>query len=1623
MGDVYNFVVTSPAAAFNSAGSWQDLTNPGNFGVPGPNNAAQFINNTATVTGTGMVLSLLFQPFSGTQQTIWTASVTAGSAYVALSATLKVQGGISNFGTIYDAGSIVVQPAAAAPAFKPLVIGGGGGGGGGPELDFSQLTITGSYVVGAGGRSVGSGTVYLAGVLGVSGTLDIGTNSLLTGSLAFPGATPPSTITVSGGGLLNDGYAVLGGAAGTTDTATVSGAGSRWTTARGLIIGLNGTGSMTVTSGAIVSDAYTNIGNGPGAGSVILQGGTLSETGNLSVGAKGTGTLDVAAGSTLTDGGDLYIGFSGNPPGTGTSTGAVTIEGGSTATVSGPHGIDLGELQGDAGSLTVTGSGTKLTVNPGGIVVGYYGTGTLDIAAMAVVTAAFLNVGTTVGSPASDTATIESGASLQTGSGAVGGFVVIDDADWTVTGGLTVGGLSTASQVTVQNGGTLSTAGGTIGPAGGATPRVGTVLVDNASWLSSGAVIVGDGAAANLNLSNDASFSATVLTIGNSAAGQFSVDSGALASIAALTVAAMAGSAGTIAVDAGTIDITGDATVGGGGAGTLAVSDAGTVTVGGMLTADTGIVTVTGASSLLGVTGNLVIGNTATGTVSLAVSAALTAGGALILGDAATGNGRLTTSDLATFRVGSAQIGEGGTGTLDLHSYSAGTISGAAVIGDVADAVGTVAIDSNASLLAGAMTIGNAGTGEVDVTDFGVLTVTNQLTVAATGTGLLRVNSATANLGSVVIGDDPLAAGTIDAQASAIVIDSGSFALNDGGLLSLEGGSVSAASFTIDSTSQISGYGVVSGPFASTAQIYANAGRIIASGGGTLRVIGNIGGAGLEEIGGGSTLSLQGVLANTGTIDFLGAGTLILAQPGSTVSNVTNFGQGDTIDFAGTIFAGITYDPLGNRILLTNSSNTVVETVQLVGDSSAKAFFLTPDGAGGSDVAAASNRPTAAVLGDLAADTYNQTPSTSLDGFSAFASSSGAGFLAVAYKDGNGNIVIAYRGTVPTEYKNLLSDTSFVTGIPSAAFTSYTSYAAAFLAKIAAANPGANITVTGHSLGGALAQLVGLASGLDTVTFDAPGPLLLILGLRGALAPASALNTSHQTPTITNYRLYGDQVSEVGVQVGLTVTEPSPYPRNWLTALDNHGTAPLIAAIRKAPAQAVLGTPDPPLASLEAPNPGIGSIIHNGVEVGVYAVNVNFKTDLAIDPMGPEQFSLDDLPGSVGMASIGLPDIPAVGDTPAVAEWLLDILNGDSIVQTMTVAPDTTVTPGFDFSGADFTPLDADGNVVDVPPFVFTLGFDQSGTFETQLDEQCYAAGTAIATTRGKVPVERLRRGDIVLLADGGRMPVRALPRQRIDLRRHLQPEMVRPVRIRAGAIGTGVPVRDLVVSPDHAVLVDGALIQARRLINRATIVQDDSADSVTYHHVLLGRHALLLAEGLPAESFLPTAHRGRGMRLATDTNAVERIWRRLAARAEALGVASREPAWIADPALRLVADGRIILPKAAGPAGTLFITPPGAATVRLVSRCARPTDRQPWLDDRRVLGVQIAALTQHGAGGRRTIPLDDTGFGDGWHKAERIGRGPRRWTNGDALLALHPGTEVIELTVSGRVAYPDHPM
>ena len=147
--------------------------------------------------------------------------------------------------------------------------------------------------------------------------------------------------------------------------------------------------------------------------------------------------------------------------------------------------------------------------------------------------------------------------------------------------------------------------------------------------------------------------------------------------------------------------------------------------------------------------------------------------------------------------------------------------------------------------------------------------------------------------------------------------------------------------------------------------------------------------------------------------------------------------------------------------------------------------------------------------------------------------------------------------------------------------------------------------------------------------------------------------------------------------------------------------------------------------------------------------------------------------------------------------------------------------------------------------------FSSGGNSFVELQPVCFAAGTRIATDCGEVPVEALTVGDQVLALLGNALaPVIWIGRRTVDCARHPKPAQAWPVRIRAGAFGRGRPRRDLFLSPNHAVYVGEVLIPVKRLINGTSIAQLP-IDEVTYCHIELPRHDVVLAEGLPAESFL----------------------------------------------------------------------------------------------------------------------------------------------------------------------------
>ena len=228
------------------------------------------------------------------------------------------------------------------------------------------------------------------------------------------------------------------------------------------------------------------------------------------------------------------------------------------------------------------------------------------------------------------------------------------------------------------------------------------------------------------------------------------------------------------------------------------------------------------------------------------------------------------------------------------------------------------------------------------------------------------------------------------------------------------------------------------------------------------------------------------------------------------------------------------------------------------------------------------------------------------------------------------------------------------------------------------------------------------------------------------------------------------------------------------------------------------------------------------------------------------------------------------------------------------------------------------------------------------------------------------------------------------------------------------MPHTDLLVSPDHAIFVDGRLICARQLINGTTIRQEKDWTSVEYFHVELDAHAILLAEGLPAESYLNTGNHGFFANSGAAAGAASRpdgrdrlpdprggLVRavRVGRGQRAAGVAApggacggAGPAGAAArrrPPIRGCASwprGGRVRPLYGENGLYIFALPKGATEVRLVSRAGSPTDTRPWLEDRRCLGVYVERIVLRGASEVREVPLDHPGLSQGWWAVEQDG-------------------------------------
>jgi autotransporter passenger strand-loop-strand repeat protein len=1530
-------------------------------------------------------------------------SATAARIYFAgASATLGISGTVMPAAIIsgFDSGFSIVGPALAdAIDLQSVAFSAGGSavlgsgnvlsvteGGNTYTLDFArtQLFAGESFQLAADGSGGTDITLAYSGPVVTSGQI-LSLTSALSGATVFPGgtldvlaggtalsATDEGLVQVSAGGSASGTMVEAGGSAvvwsgGIADRTTIDGGAQMIETggsAAGTVIdqGLEqvagGRANGTVVSGELSVQTVL-------AGGVAIAT-SLTDLGQQTVASGATVVGTVVNGGTETISGGTASGVDLMPSGSPGSFAVLQISGGSAGLAAGDTAD--GDMILFAGSSATL--GISATVMPSatisGFDSGYVSAGptladTIDLQSVVFSSGggAVLGSGNVLSvTEGGNTYTLQfdpnqlfAGESFQLAADGSGGTdITLAYSGFVVTSGQVVSLTSSLSGATVFPGGTLDVLAG--GTATSATDeglvQVGSGGVAGDMAVVGGGLVVGSGGVAR----------ATVITDG----AQVTVASGGIAS-------------GTVI--SGTFF---------GEVGTTQTIDAGASAVGTVI--DAGVEIVSGTAS-----GTVISGDLSSQTVQssgLAVSATVVSGGTQVVSAGASAVGTVVSGGTESVSGGTAtavmlSATSGGQETaLFLYGGSAGLAADESASGSVIDFQGTSA------------TLGISGTA---------------MPIAA--------------ISGFDIGFDaagPALADTIDLQSVAFSA-SGSAVLGSGNVLSVtEGGNTYTLDFAAtqlfagesfqlstddsggtDLTLAYSGTVITSGQTVSVTSALSAAtvfpgGTVDVLAGGTAAAVTDeglvqVGTGGLASgviVAGGSLGVASGGIASGSIID--DGGQQIVSAGGSAVGTLINDGMETVFGTAsGTVAAGF----IGSQYV--SSGGVAVST--MLSDGGAQVVE-----SGGSAVGTVVSHGNEIVFGGIATG-IDMVSATS--GGAAASLSLYAGSAVLAAGDTANGDVIDFTGTSATLG---ISGTT----MPVATISGFDS-------GFRAAGPTLADTIDLQSVAFGAGGSAVLGSG-NVLSVTEGGSTYMLQLDPGQLFAGESFQLSADGSGGTDITLaYSGTVITAGQTVSLTsaLSGATVFPGGTLEVLAG-GTA-ISAAVEG-------------LVQVSAGGTAIGADIGAGGDLSVFAGGTANGVDLIDESAGGSlsffSFALLNLNDG---ASAGL----AAGDVAAG-----DVIDFSGTSATLgisgTTMPTATIS-GFDAAGpATGDTIDlhgiafsaggavslGSGNVLSVTEggATYTLNLDPAQSFAGETFRlttdgaggtditapPCYAAGTRLATLAGDVPVEALRAGDAVLARmDGDWAPhrVRWVGRMRVDLTRHPRPDRAAPVRIRADAFAPGVPARDLLLSPDHAVFLDGVLIQAQALVNGATIVRDDPA-AITYVHVELDRHGLLLADGLAAESYLDTGNRGQfageaGARAlhpdlsaaaAWDTRAcaplllggarVAGAHAALRARAEALGFARSD-----DPALAVLAGAAPLARDAAG----RFLVPAGTPAVRLHSRVFVPR----WFggtDDRR-LGVAVTALRLDG----RALPA--RAFGAGWHARE-----PQwRWTDGNALLHLPP--------------------
>jgi hypothetical protein len=305
--------------------------------------------------------------------------------------------------------------------------------------------------------------------------------------------------------------------------------------------------------------------------------------------------------------------------------------------------------------------------------------------------------------------------------------------------------------------------------------------------------------------------------------------------------------------------------------------------------------------------------------------------------------------------------------------------------------------------------------------------------------------------------------------------------------------------------------------------------------------------------------------------------------------------------------------------------------------------------------------------------------------------------------------------------KTLAADVSFGGNIPTLEFQTDVFDAAQFVQSMESQYPNANFTLTGHSLGGAIAQVIGLATGLPTIVFNAPGAGALY-GQLGTQISGLAPN-NHSTYTDAHYRLNGDQVSLLGTPIAgetiFTLAAPS-YLTIPVNSFFDAAAADVMAYTSDILELHFINTVILQVAGNAQETPGaIGAnyaaVIENFTQPSVVSILpaaiyqflflVSDANGLLLDPIAGTDFVFTNQSGSPDFASLALPALSGVS--------FYDVRDETNGVwsEFFPLQPGALTTFDSDVSGLEFIAVDSGGNAISLTNFLFNVSFSSTGTF------------------------------------------------------------------------------------------------------------------------------------------------------------------------------------------------------------------------------------------------------------------------------------------------------------------------